>query len=86
MKINAGWRVQHLDNKCFDGFISVGTEYQYAGIPIVVCGLFVLALAVCYGKTFKDTKYPEHQKVMRGELRGEILVCDKPSGRAFLQI
>lgn len=38
------------------------------------------------GDTFKDTKHSEYQKVMRGELRGEILVCGKLSGRALMQM
>ena len=43
-------------------------------------------LAINYGDTFKGTKHSEHQKVMRGELRREILVCEKASGRAFLHM
>lgn len=66
----------NLDNKCTSGFIAAGTEYQYAGI------FFMLQLVCSFSvdrqlmrNTFKGTKHPEHQKVMRGELRGELFVC-----------
>ena len=34
----------------------------------------------------KDTKYPEHWKMMRGELRGEIFACLRVSGRTLMQV
>lgn len=34
----------------------------------------------------KDTKHPEHWKMMRGELRGDIFVCKKAGGRALMQV
>ena len=54
--------------------------------PLCCCYLAVSMLAINYGDTFKGTKHSEHQKVMRGELRREILVCEKASGRAFLHV
>ena len=34
----------------------------------------------------KDTKHPEHWKMMRGELRGEIFACLRVSGRTLMQV
>ncbi|MDE7428051.1 MAG: hypothetical protein K2N00_02055 [Lachnospiraceae bacterium] len=34
----------------------------------------------------KDTKHPEHWKMMRGELRGEIFACREVCGRTLMQV
>jgi len=47
---------------------------------ISICGYFLC------GDILKDTKHPEHQKVMRGELREKIFVCGQSRGRTLTQM
>lgn len=63
--------------------MKINAAWQTMNLDNKCFGIFICRnrISVC-----KDKKNPEHWKMMRGELRGEIFACLRVSGRTLTQV
>lgn len=63
--------------------MKINAAWQNMNLDNKYSGSFICrnGISVC-----KDTKHPEHWKMMGGELRGEIFACREVCGRTLMRV